>query len=49
MHYIDEGQGETILALHGEPTWGYLFRNLIKDLSLQHRTIAPQPHGLRKK
>ena len=26
MHYVDEGKGESILALHGEPTWGYLFR-----------------------
>ena len=25
MHYIDEGKGETLLFLHGEPTWGYLF------------------------
>ena len=26
-HYVDEGKGETVLALYGEPTWGYLFRS----------------------
>ena len=26
MHYADEGEGETVLVLHGEPTWGYLFK-----------------------
>ena len=31
QHYVDEGssEGETILCLHGEPTWGYLYRNMI--------------------
>ncbi len=37
MHYVDEGNGETILALHGELTWGYLFRNLITPL---HRSTG---------
>jgi hypothetical protein len=36
MHYVDEGKGEIVLALHGEPTWGYLFRNLIKTLQPEH-------------
>ena len=27
MHYIDEGKGEPLLFLHGETTWGYLFRH----------------------
>jgi hypothetical protein len=26
MHYVDEGKGKILLFLHGEPTWGYLFR-----------------------
>jgi hypothetical protein len=31
MHYVDEGPREAgvVLCLHGEPTWGYLFRRLI--------------------
>ena len=48
MHYVDEGKGETVLALHGEPTWGYLFRNLIEALSPRHRVIAPDHMGFGK-
>jgi haloalkane dehalogenase len=29
MHYIDEGSGETVLLLHGHPTWSFFFRNLV--------------------
>ena len=32
MHYVDEGRGETILALHGEPSWSYLYRKFIPKL-----------------
>ncbi len=48
MYYVDEGKGETVLALHGEPTWGYLFRNLINALSPRHRVIAPDHMGFGK-
>lgn len=40
VHYIDEGEGETILCLHGEPTWCYLYRKMIPILSEKHRVIA---------
>ena len=40
VHYIDEGEGETILCLHGEPTWAYLYRKMIPVLSARHRVIA---------
>jgi len=40
VHYVDEGQGEIILCLHGEPTWSYLYRKMIPLLSKQHRVIA---------
>ena len=33
QHYIDEGEGDPILLLHGEPMWGYLYRNFIPALS----------------
>jgi haloalkane dehalogenase len=29
MHYLDEGAGETVLLLHGEPTWSFLYRKVI--------------------
>lgn len=40
IHYIDEGQGDPILCLHGEPTWAFLYRHMIPTLSAQHRVIA---------
>lgn len=45
MHYVDEGQGETILCLHGEPTWSYLYRKMIPPLSARHRVVAPDLIG----
>lgn len=48
MHYIDEGKGEPIVMFHGMPTWGYLYRNFIKELSNTNRTIAPDQMGFGK-
>ena len=40
-HYVDEGSGEhTILMVHGNPTWSFLFRDLIKEFSSEFRVIA---------
>ncbi|WP_299431900.1 haloalkane dehalogenase [uncultured Aquimarina sp.] len=47
MHYIDEGKGETILALHGEPTWSYLYRKFIPTLK-DYRFVAPDLIGFGK-
>jgi haloalkane dehalogenase len=33
MHYVKEGEGPTVLLLHGEPTWSYLYRKMIPVLS----------------
>jgi haloalkane dehalogenase len=40
VHYIDEGQGETLLFLHGNPTWSFLFRNIILPLRDRYRCVA---------
>jgi pimeloyl-ACP methyl ester carboxylesterase len=40
IHYIDEGQGECIVFVHGTPTWSFLYRKLIKGLSAHYRCIA---------
>lgn len=40
VHYIDEGDGEIILCLHGEPTWSFLYRKMIPILSRKHRVVA---------
>jgi len=44
-HYVDEGRGEVVLMLHGNPTWSFYYRNLIKDLSQTHRVIVPDHMG----
>ena len=41
MHYVEEGSGDPILLLHGEPTWAYLYRKMIPTLSEVGRVIAP--------
>lgn len=50
MHYVDEGprDGQVVLCLHGEPTWGYLFRELIAALGGTYRVIAPDHMGFGK-
>ena len=46
MHYVDEGHGETILCLHGEPSWSYLYRTMIPPLAAGgNRVIAPDLIG----
>lgn len=40
MHYIDEGEGPSILFVHGTPTWSFLYRDIIKELSKDYRCIA---------
>src|SRR6266851_1616738 len=48
MHYVDEGAGEPIILIHGEPTWAYLYRNFIPALSGHFRVIAPDHMGFGK-
>ena len=50
QHYVDEGphDGETIVCLHGEPTWGYLYRNFIGPLSADARIVVPDHMGFAK-
>ena len=39
-HYLDEGEGETLLFVHGNPTWSFAWRHLVRDLSRDHRVLA---------
>ena len=48
MHYVDVGEGDPILFLHGNPTSSYLWRNVIPYLSGQARCIAPDLIGMGK-
>ena len=49
MHYLDEGEGEIILCLHGQPSWSYLYRKMIPLLTKAgYRVIAPDLVGFGK-
>ncbi len=48
MHYIDEGEGDPILFLHGNPTSSYLWRNIIPYITSMGRAIAPDLIGMGK-
>lgn len=48
IHYIDEGTGDPILFLHGNPTSSYLWRNIIPFLTPHGRCIAPDLIGMGK-
>jgi haloalkane dehalogenase len=45
VHYVDEGSGPPLLLLHGNPTWSFLWRDVIKGLSDRYRCIAPDYPG----
>ena len=50
QHYVDEGprDAEVVVCLHGEPTWGYLYRNFIPSLSEHYRVVVPDHMGFGK-
>ncbi len=39
-HYVDEGSGHPLLFVHGNPTWSFAWRNLVKEFSRGHRCVA---------
>jgi haloalkane dehalogenase len=45
VHYVDEGSGPPLLLLHGNPTWSFLYREVIKGLRDRFRCIAPDHLG----
>lgn len=45
MHYVDEGSGPVVVCLHGNPTWGFMFRNLVARLRRACRLIVPDHVG----
>lgn len=44
-HYLDEGSGEVLLMVHGNPTWSFYYRNLVLYLRGQYRVIVPDHIG----
>jgi haloalkane dehalogenase len=48
QHYVDEGQGRPVMFLHGQPTWGYIWRRFIGPVAASHRVIVPDHMGFGK-
>jgi haloalkane dehalogenase len=46
MHYLDEGKGETVVMVHGNPTWSFYYREVVKALSGKYRCIVPDHIGM---
>lgn len=45
LHYLDEGQGEPVVMVHGNPTWSFYYRRLVERLSPAYRTVVPDHIG----
>jgi haloalkane dehalogenase len=45
LHYLDEGSGEPVVMLHGNPTWSFYYRNLVLALRGRYRCIVPDHIG----
>ncbi len=46
VHYVDEGEGEPLLFLHGNPTWSFLYRDVIRGLRGRYRCLALDYPGM---
>ncbi|MBA2116644.1 alpha/beta fold hydrolase [Bremerella alba] len=45
LHYVDEGSGEPVLMVHGNPTWSFYWRNIITQFRDTHRMVAADHIG----
>jgi haloalkane dehalogenase len=45
MHYVDEGSGDPVVFVHGNPVWSFVYRNVISSLSKDFRCIAADHIG----
>lgn len=44
-HFVDQGEGDPVVMVHGNPTWSFLFRRIISALAPDYRAIAPDHMG----
>jgi haloalkane dehalogenase len=44
-HYVDQGCGDPVVMVHGNPTWSFYYRHLVKALSGEYRCVAPDHIG----
>lgn len=40
IHYVDEGSGQVLLFVHGNPNWSFCYRKLIKHFRKNYRCVA---------
>jgi pimeloyl-ACP methyl ester carboxylesterase len=45
LHYIDQGEGDPVVMVHGNPTWSFYFRRMVMAFSPSHRTVVPDHMG----
>ena len=45
LHYLDEGAGDPVVMVHGNPSWSIYYRNLVTALKDTHRCIVPDHIG----
>jgi pimeloyl-ACP methyl ester carboxylesterase len=45
LHFLDEGRGEAVVAVHGNPTWSFYYRDLVRGLRGGHRVVVPDHMG----
>ena len=45
LSFLDQGQGKAVVMLHGNPTWSFYYRNLVKQLQGSYRVIVPDHMG----
>ncbi len=45
QHYLDEGCGEPFVMVHGNPSWSFLYRDMVKFFRNEYRCIAPDHMG----
>jgi pimeloyl-ACP methyl ester carboxylesterase len=44
-HYLDEGQGDPVVMIHGNPSWSFMYRKLVRSLRKTYRVIVPDHMG----
>ena len=44
-HYLDEGAGDPVVMVHGNPSWSFYYRRLAEDLGKDHRVVVPDHIG----
>jgi len=45
MHYLDEGEGPVLLCLHGNPTWSFYWREVVRAFRDRYRVVVPDHIG----